>query len=188
MFFIFHETSKINMHKIIFYMVMTVEDHIFEGKLKEFEQVFIDYSTATGRAKSASPTMQLILSYLAIHKKLTQKQLKDLTSLSLATISKNLRELMGFGIISKQRKEGKNEYYYVLAEMNQLVGRMGNITSGEFVEMIDFFKLKLAELEKYKGKPGQKLLSERLNDLIGTIQTVINVSSKLMKMLIPKTK
>ena len=52
-----------------------VKEHIFEGKIKEYEQILIEYVLDSGRAKSIDPNLQLILGYIGIHKRLTQKQL-----------------------------------------------------------------------------------------------------------------
>ena len=66
----------------------SMDNHVFQGKMKEYEQLLIEFSMESGRAKSADQKLQRILAYLGIHKKLTQKQFKDLTGYSIATISK----------------------------------------------------------------------------------------------------
>ncbi len=166
---------------------MKTEDLIFEGRIKEFEQIFLEYVMATGVAKSTSPKMQLIIGYLAIHGRLTQKQLRDLTGLSAGAISKNLRKFLQFGgLIRKERIEATNQYHYVMTPMSEIAGRMSDIYSNEFVDLITFLREKLEELQNYKGKRGQELLSERIHDLIVTIQTMNNISSEIMKMLMPK--
>ncbi len=166
---------------------MKIEDHIFEGRIKEFEQIFMEYIMETGIAKGTSPKMQVIMGYLSIHGRLTQKQLRELTDLSAGTISKNLKKIIQFGgLIRKERIEGKNEYNYIMTTMSELAGRISDIYSNEFVDLITFLREKLEELQYHEGKYGQELLSERIHDLIVTIQTLNNISSEIMKMLMPK--
>ena len=150
-----------------------VESHKFEGRLKEFEQILIDFIMDSGRAKSVEPTLQRILGYIAIHRKLTQKQLIDLTHLSSGTISKKLRELLRIGIIKKEKIPKTNKSLYIIAPEN-IVGAVDTAWE-EFTEISEFLKGKQDELLKYKEKKGSKLLSGRITELLKTFEAMENI-------------
>ncbi len=152
-------------------------NHKFEGKIKEYENILIDFVLDSGRAKSVDPNLQLILGYIGIHKKLTQKQLKDLTGLSTGTISKKLRDILALGIVKKEKIPKSNEYLYI--NTPESYGDTADATLEEFSEMNEFLKQKINELEKYKDKKGAEFLLQRINGLINTFETVQNIWSDI---------
>jgi DNA-binding transcriptional regulator GbsR (MarR family) len=153
------------------------KNHIFQGKIKEFEQILIDFVLESGRAKSVDPNLQLILGYIGIHKKLTQKQLKDLTKLSTGTISKKLRDILALRIIKKQKIPKTNEYLYI--NTPEAYGDTADTTLEDFKEINEYLKNKIIEIEKYKEKKGAEFLSERIRSLTKTFETVQNIWSDI---------
>ena len=153
------------------------ENHIFKGKIKEYEQTLIDFVLDSGRAKSVDPNLQLILGYIGIHKELTQKQLKDLTHLSAGTISKKLKDILALGVIRKEKIPKTNEYLYINAP--EAYGDTADATLEEFMEINEFLKKKNKEIEKYKDKKGAEFLSERIKSLTKTFETVQNIWSDI---------
>jgi DNA-binding transcriptional regulator GbsR (MarR family) len=156
---------------------LTLEDHIFEGKIKEYEQILIDFVLDSGRAKSIDPNLQLILGYIGIHKKLTQKQLKDLTGLSTGTISKKLRDILALGVAKKERIPKTNEYLYI--NTPETYGDIADTTFEDFRKINEFLKKKINELEKLSDKKGAELLTKRLKGLNKTFKTVQNIWSDI---------
>jgi len=154
-----------------------VESHKFEGRLKVFEQILIDFIMDSGRAKSVEPTLQKVLGYIAIHRKLTQKQLIDLTQLSSGTISKKLKDILKFGIVRKERIPRTNEYLYINAP--EAYGNTADATFDDFTKINEFLKKKIVELEKFKEKKGAEFLSERIKGLTKTFETVQNIWSDI---------
>ena len=153
------------------------KNHIFQGKIKEYEQILIEFVLESGRAKSVDPNLQLILGYIGIHKKLTQKQLKDLTNLSAGTISKKLRDILAFRIIRKQKIPKTNEYLYI--NTPEAYGDTADATLDEFIEINEFLKKKVIEIKKYKDRKGAEFLSERIKGLLKTFKTVENIWSDI---------
>lgn len=151
--------------------------HIFEGKIKEYEQTLIDFVIDSGRAKSVDPNVQLILGYIGIHKRLTQEQLKDLSRLSTGTISKKLRDILTLRVIRKERIPKTNKYLYINAP--ESYGDTADTTFEEFTKMNKFLKKKIKELEKHKDKKGADFLSKRIKDLTRTFETVQNIWSDI---------
>jgi len=156
---------------------LLLENHIFEGKIKEYEQMLIDFVLDSGRAKSVDPNLQLILGYLGIHKKLTQKQLKDLTGLSTGTISKKLRDILALRIAKKVKIPKTNKYLYV--NTPESYGDTADATLEDFTKINEFLKKKIIELEKLKNKKGAEFLSKRLKGLTKTFETVQNIWSDI---------
>ena len=151
--------------------------HIFEGKIKEYEQTLIDFVIDSGRAKSVDPNVQLILGYIGIHKRLTQEQLKDLSHLSTGTISNKLRDILTFGVIRNERIPKTNKYLYINAP--ESYGDTADTTFEEFTKMSKFLKKKIKELEKHKDKKGADFLSKRIKGLTRTFETVQNIWSDI---------
>jgi DNA-binding transcriptional regulator GbsR (MarR family) len=131
----------------------------------------------SGRAKSVDPNLQLILGYIGIHKKLTQKQLKDLTGLSAGTISKKLRDILNLGVIRKEMIPKSNEYLYFNAP--EAYGDTADTTLEEFMKINEYLKEKLNEIQKLKRKKGAEFLFERITGLTKTFQTVQNIWSDI---------
>ena len=154
-----------------------VGNHIFEGKIKKYEEILIQFVMDSGKAKSVDPNVQLILGYIGIHKKLTQKQLKDLTKLSTGTISKKLRDILAFGIVRKEKIPKTNEYLYINAP--EAYGDTADATFEDFTKINEFLKKKIIEIERYKDKKGAEFLSERIEGLTKTFETVQNIWSDI---------
>ncbi|MFX0059545.1 MAG: hypothetical protein ACFE85_15260 [Candidatus Hodarchaeota archaeon] len=154
-----------------------VENHIFEGKIKEYEQVLIQFVMESGKAKSIDPNLQLILGYIGIHKKLTQKQLKDLTGLSMGTISKKLRDILALKLIRKEKIPKTNKNLYILAP--ETYGDVADATLDDITSMNEFLKKKVGELEKLREKKGGEFLLERIIGLTKTFETVKNIWSDI---------
>lgn len=152
-------------------------NHIFQGKIKEFEQILINFVLDSGRAKSVDPNLQIILGYIGIHKRLTQKQLKDLTKLSKGTISKKLRDILSLRVIRKEKIPKSNEYLYINAP--EAYGDTADSTLEEFIEINEFLKKKIIEIEENKEKRGAEFLSERIKSLTKTFETVKNIWSDI---------
>ncbi|MHA1915317.1 MAG: MarR family transcriptional regulator [Promethearchaeota archaeon] len=156
---------------------VSVENHIFEGKIKEYEEVLIQFVLESGRAKSVDPSLQLILGFIGIHKKLTQKQLRNLTGLSTGTISKKLRDILVFGIVRKERIPKTNEYLYISAPEAYL--GTAAATFEDFTKINEYLKKKIIELERFKDKQDAVFLSERIKGLLKTFETVQNIWSDI---------
>lgn len=154
-----------------------IENHKFEGKIKDYENILIDFVLDSGRAKSVDPNLQLILGYIGIHKKLTQKQLKDLTGLSSGTISKKLRNILDLNVVKKEKIPKTNKYLYI--NTPETYGDTADATLEEFIEINKFVKQKIKQLEQYKGKKGAEFLIERIQGLIKTFETVKNIWSDI---------
>ena len=163
-----------------------VESHKFEGRLKEFEQILIDFIMDSGRAKSVEPTLQRVLGYIAIHRKLTQKQLIDLTQLSSGTISKKLREILRLGMIKKEKIPKTNKSIYRIAP--EAIESAADTAWEEFAEISEFLKGKQEELVKYKEKKGSKLLSGRITGLLKTFEAMENIWSDIKENFIHQQK
>ncbi|MFX1451211.1 MAG: hypothetical protein ACFFCM_10240 [Promethearchaeota archaeon] len=154
-----------------------IENHKFEGRIKEYENILIDFVLDSGRAKSVDPNLQLILGYIGIHKKLTQKQLRDLTGLSSGTISKKIRDILDLSVVKKEKIPKTNKYIYI--NTPEAYGDTAEATLEEFIEIIKFLKQKLNELEEKKDKKGAEFLIRRIQGLIKTFETVKNIWSDI---------
>ena len=155
----------------------SIDNHIFQGKMKEYEELLIEFSMESGRAKSADQKLQKLLAYLGIHKKLTQKQFRDLTGYSIATISKKLRFLIDSGVIEKKRIEKSNEHVYQIDQ--HVYARVGNLSYTEFPAIKDFIISKIDELKQFKDRSGFEHLTRRLNEMIQSLDFITKIWTEM---------
>jgi len=164
----------------------SLQNHKFEGKIKQYERVLVDYLIDSGKAKSADPKLQLLLGYLGIHKILTQKQLRELTGYSLGSISKKLKFLIDESVVKKERIENTNENAYLIDE--RIYESTGNLSFTIFPEMKTYMEKKIEELKKYEGQRGQELLSSRLKEMIQALDLIQAIWIEIVKIFTPRKK
>ena len=141
------------------------KSQIFEGRIKEFEAIIIQYHLEKANFSEQSDTLALIMAYLSIHVKLTQNQLKELTKFSISTISTSLSLLINTRYVNKEKISKSHEYLYFTAyDYNDSLDDVLGSLSTE----IDFFKLKIKELinSNNKEKKGFKLLLNRITEAL----------------------
>jgi len=137
--------------------------HIFEGKIKEYENRLIDFFVKAGQIKGQSKSFATIVGYFIIHKSLTQAQVKELTGFSKGSVSTNLNYLESFGSLKKKLIKGTREYLYSFGRNISQISTSTGAFKKEINQMAtQFFQSKIEELNNYKGKKGYELLSKRL--------------------------
>ena len=88
-------------------------DHdFFDEKLKKYEEKLVAFFTDIGQQKRVNPKFLKMSSFLFIHKKLTQKALKELTGFSTGTISTFLSVMIGSDFYTKELIPGTHTYIY----------------------------------------------------------------------------
>ena len=149
------------------------DDKLFNKKLKEFEDVLIDFIMDIAKQKKVNEKFSAISAYLLIHRSLTQKELKDLTGFSMGSISTYLSVMMGIGVLEKSRIPNTHTYRYSYQEnIENLPGKGVEIALQSFVDADDYLKgikHKLKKLE-LKSKRGAKDLSNRIDEALDAIQ------------------
>lgn len=154
------------------------ENLIFEGKLREYENIIIDYYVERAIFTGQSNTLSIIIGYLSIHGKLTQTQLKKLTGFSKSTISTGISNLINVRYLKKEKIPGKREYEYYLSfdSQDSIDDALGSVELE-----INFFREKINELENkftetYKG---YDLLLIRLNEVLEVFKLYQNCLKNL---------
>ncbi len=147
----------------------SLQNHIFEGKIKEYEHQIIEFFIEMGELKDATKKSQIIKAYLLIHDGLTQKQLRELTGFSNGSISSYLNALVSIGMCEKRLIRGTHTYKYSFAgELSQILSRSSGVALQFYSKFIKFLNEKLKELRE-RGNPnkkGYKILSMRLKELL----------------------
>ncbi|XEO78872.1 hypothetical protein WKT22_03912 [Candidatus Lokiarchaeum ossiferum] len=92
--------------------------HLFEGKIKEMEGVLVEFFQTI--SDDAGDKATIIFSFIQIHGKLTQQELRDLTKFSFSTISTSLNFLVNVGSIVKNFIPGTHKYEYFLKKNHVL--------------------------------------------------------------------
>lgn len=150
-----------------------IENHIFKGKMRSYQDTLIKFYLDSGRAKSADPKLQTILGYLSIHKYLTQNQIRDLTGYSKGTISKKLNFLVKSGVIKKTALKNSNEKLYQIDEL--IYAKVGDFSYTEFPKIKTELESILLKLSKIKEKSGKELLSDRIIELISVLDLITKI-------------
>ena len=146
-------------------------NHIFEGKIRKFEEELIVISIEMGKSRGRSPITTRILTYLLIHGQLTQKQLRELTNYSISTgsISTNLAALESIGFVKKRLIQGTHTNIYSLGiDLGQNISSLAMIGLNYISQAKKFLKAKKSELDKTSeaNKPNLMNRFEELDQIM----------------------
>jgi len=154
------------------------QSHIFEGKIREYEDKLIEFFLEIGKHRGQTPTLTRILGYLMIHGRLTQKQLKQLTGLSVGSISTNFAVMMSLGVIEKKIIPGTHAYEYSLKiDLTQNIATTMKISLQYMTQAVDFIRTKRSELEESfdHNKKEFKIFSNILQELNNALMMYLKI-------------
>jgi DNA-binding transcriptional regulator GbsR (MarR family) len=144
-------------------------NHLFSDKLRKYENKFVEFLLDIAETKRVNPKISTISSYLLIHGKLTQKELKELTGFSIGSISTFLSVMTGTGAFVKERIPGTHTYTYTFSgDLEDLTTKGLEIALSSFNSFESYLisvKKKLANLVD-QSKEGAELLSQRIDELL----------------------
>ncbi|PVX26919.1 MAG: hypothetical protein CW716_04955 [Candidatus Bathyarchaeum sp.] len=155
---------------------MNPDNKTAEQKLKEAENKLADTITNLSFLKGRQPKTNKIIALIYLHRKTTQKQLRELTGYSLGTISTNLQSLEKMGIIHKTQDPQTREYNY------ELEGTISQPGSRSVTNIFEYFsqqknfikqtKTKLAQphLSNKKGYENVKEFIDKMDDVFPAIE------------------
>jgi DNA-binding transcriptional regulator GbsR (MarR family) len=140
-------------------------------KLKEIENRIADIITNLSFLKGRQPKISKIIALTYLHRKTTQKQLRELTGYSLGTISNALQSLEKMGIIRKTQDPQTREYNY------ELEGTIAQPGSRSVTNIFEYFSQQKQFLKKIKTKLAQQHLSnkkgyEELSEFVNKMEDV----------------
>lgn len=140
-------------------------------KLKEIENRIADIITNLSFLKGRQPKISKIIALTYLHRKTTQKQLRELTGYSLGTISNALQSLEKMGIIRKTQDPQTREYNY------ELEGTIAQPGSRSVTNIFEYFSQQKQFLKKIKTKLAQQHLSnkkgyEELSEFVNKMEDI----------------
>jgi len=147
--------------------------HLFDKKLREYEDKLVEILLELGQSKRTNPKMSAIACYLLIHGILTQKELKELTGFSMGTISTYLSVMLGTGNFQKIRIPHTHAFMYSFSgELEALTTRAVEFALSSLSSLEIYLKNKKKILTKLieKSMNGAKHLSERIEELIESFE------------------
>ena len=157
----------------------------FHEEFREFENDLVEFFTEIGRVKWHAEKLCQIAAYIFLYKNLTQKQLRELTSYALSTISANLNTLL-VGELKKRRIPRTNQFEYYFGDTSQEYLQEGlEARNNEILELYSFVEVKLLELEDLvkNGELGADFVHERTEELFRfakTFKTLIDNSKSII--------
>ncbi len=150
-------------------MVKNDRSFLFEGKIRDFEKVVLEYQLEIAHFSSLSETMAKIMAYLSLYQKLTQSQLNNLTEYSKSTVSTSLAALIRINYVRKEKIKGSREYNYYIAPPSEM---SIDFALGSTEKEIIFLKQKIKELNNnnLEGKNGYNLMLVRLKHILDVFE------------------
>ncbi len=134
---------------------MKPDNQTAEQKLREIDHKLVDIITNLSFLKGRQPKISKIIALTYLHRKTTQKQLREITGYSLGTISNSLRSLEKMGIIRKTQNPQTREYNY------ELEGSIAQPGSRSVTNIFEYFAQQKQFLKKIKSKLAQPHLSNK---------------------------
>jgi len=145
------------------------QDQLFDEKLKKYEEKLVSFFTDIGEQKRVNPKFLKMSSYLFIHKKLTQKQLKELTGFSTGTISTFLSVMLGTEFFEKKMIPGSHTCLYrYKGELEDLTSKGLDTALKSFLPSENFLNDKKKSLNSLieQDKKGASHLSKRIEEIL----------------------
>ncbi|MFX0140003.1 MAG: MarR family transcriptional regulator [Candidatus Hodarchaeota archaeon] len=158
---------------------MTIEEdteaksHLFNDKLRKYEDKIVEFLLDIAKSKRVNPKISAISSYLLIHGKLTQKELKVLTDFSMGSISTFLSVMTGTGVFQKERIPKTHTFTYSFTgELEDLTTKGIEIALSSFSPLEIYLKSKRNELLEYieQSKKGAEHLLNRIDELLESFE------------------
>lgn len=158
---------------------MTVEEytendsHLFSDKLRKYENKLVEFLLDIAQSKRVSPKISMISSYLLIHERLTQKELKKLTGFSLGSISTFLSVMTGTEAFQKERIPRTHTFTYSFSgKLEDLTTKGIEIALSTFGSLERYLKYKKEELKILieQSKEGAEHLLQRIDELLETFE------------------
>ena len=156
---------------------------LFDEKLHKYEEKLVDFFTDIGQQKRVNPKYIKMSSYLLLHKKLTQKQLKELTGYSLGTISTFLSVMLGTGYYEKKRIQGTHTYtYQYQGNIADFTTRGIEIALNALLDSETILRKKQNELKilMEQKRKGASHLSKRIDEILRMLNFYAEFFPKIM--------
>jgi DNA-binding transcriptional regulator GbsR (MarR family) len=134
---------------------MNPHNQTAEQKLKEIDHKLVDIITNLSFLKGRQPKTSKIIALIYLHRKVTQKQLREFTGYSLGTISTTLQSLENMGLIHKTQDPQTREYNY------ELEGTIAQPGSRSVTNIFEYFAQQKQFLKKTKTKLAQPHLANK---------------------------
>jgi len=157
---------------------MTVKDtitssHLFSKRLRKYEDKIVEFLLDIAESKRVNPKISTISSYILIHEKLTQKELKELTDFSMGSVSTFLSVMTGTGAIQKERIPQTHTFKYSFAgKLEDLTTKGIEIALSTFGPLETYLKNKKKDLKKLteQSKEGAEHLLQRTDELLNVFE------------------
>ena len=90
----------------------------FDPEIRQMEKDIVTFFKEKGAEFGGKdPIFMTILAYFYIREKLTQQDLRDLTGFSAGTVSKVIRQLVQFNLITKGTIPGTHKHLYTMEQL-----------------------------------------------------------------------
>ncbi|MHA2038755.1 MAG: MarR family transcriptional regulator [Promethearchaeota archaeon] len=145
------------------------QSHLFDGKLRIYEDRLVEILLNIGQSKRVNPKMAAISCYLLIHEKLTQREIKELTGFSMGTVSTYLSVMIGTGNFQKIRVPHTHTFFYTFSgKLEVLTTRAIEVALSSLGSIEIYLKNKNEILKKLikQNKKGAIHLSNRIEELL----------------------
>ena len=156
--------------------------YIFDEKIRLYEEKLVKFSLEIGKQRGQNPNITRILTYLLIHGRLTQKQLKELTNSSIGSISTHLAALISIGFVEKKLIPGTHTNMYSLKiDLGQNISSLMKMGMEYINQAKEFLTSKKIELNKIfnKKKNKHKSILDRFEELEYVLELYIHLFKQM---------
>jgi DNA-binding transcriptional regulator GbsR (MarR family) len=162
---------------------MNPHNQTAEQKLKEIDHKLVDIITNLSFLKGRQPKTSKIIALIYLHRKVTQKQLREFTGYSLGTISTTLQSLENMGLIHKTQDPQTREYNY------ELEGTIAQPGSRSVTNIFEYFAQQKQFLKKTKTKLAQPQLTNKkgyteVSEFITKMEAIAPATERAMQKLL----
>lgn len=164
-------------------------NHLYSDKLRKYEDKLVEFFVDIGTRKRVNPKILQISSYLLIHGLLTQKELKNLTGLSMGTISTFLSVMIGMDRFQKERIPKTHTFRYSYSgNLEEMTIRGIDVMVSSLTSMGVYLNAKKKQLKDLaeQNKKGAEHLSQRIDELLDIFEFYKKVFPNLYKEALPK--
>lgn len=162
---------------------MNPDNQTAEQKLKEIDHKIVGIITNLSFLKGRQPKISKIIALIYLHRKTTQKQLREFTGYSLGTISNSLQFLEKMGIVHKTQDPQTREYNY------ELEGTIAQPGSRSVTNIYEYFAQQKQFLKKIEAKLAQSHLSNKkgykeVSELVTKMEAIAPATERAMQKLL----
>ena len=160
----------------------------FDPKIREIEREIAEFFAAkSSEYIGRNPIISKIMTYFSIRKKLTQKELQQLTGFSAGTISKAVHQLLEMNVITKGTIPGTHKHVYKMEKLPfvspQYFLRTESAMEKKILELVEIKKTLEAHKDEMENFESYQKIYKTVTQLLQILPSISGFMDKLEEQL-----